>query len=374
MKEHDQQLGGPIGSNAAACALLLALFAASSGCSLLLDFDEAGLPCDATNACLEGFVCQAGRCVAAPDAQVGCPACPMGFQCDPLSAQCVAQTCSQRACPAGERCIADGGPAHCEPIMPPASGHPCTQDSECTGTDGGVRVCLLSAIQDPQTGALRGGICVEPCAGSESTCEEEGALCVPLPGAVADGGTFACLSQSTVTPCADDRRCASDGLVCTVFDHPSLSPTRLCDVPSSGGAVPGAACSATVSDAGAPPLCSNGLCGPQNPAPGAQPTCLSPCTGSDCATGVCAVTEFALGGVVRHLPLCVPQVTRCEPCDGAPEACGADSPRCSTLDGGAICLSACSPDAGAGPACPGDDTCVELPEGPRCVPPSGACP
>lgn len=41
-----------------------ALAAALSACSLGLDFDPEGQPCDSRNQCLEGYVCQTGSCVA----------------------------------------------------------------------------------------------------------------------------------------------------------------------------------------------------------------------------------------------------------------------------------------------------------------------
>jgi hypothetical protein len=40
-----------------------ALAAAASACSLGLDFDPEGQPCDARNQCLTGYVCQTGYCV-----------------------------------------------------------------------------------------------------------------------------------------------------------------------------------------------------------------------------------------------------------------------------------------------------------------------
>jgi hypothetical protein len=40
-----------------------ALAAAVSACSLGLDFDPEGQPCDARNQCLAGYVCQTGYCV-----------------------------------------------------------------------------------------------------------------------------------------------------------------------------------------------------------------------------------------------------------------------------------------------------------------------
>ncbi|MDY7228498.1 hypothetical protein [Hyalangium rubrum] len=42
-----------------------------SGCSLLLDFDPEGQPCDSQNRCLEGYTCQAQVCVSSPGADGG---------------------------------------------------------------------------------------------------------------------------------------------------------------------------------------------------------------------------------------------------------------------------------------------------------------
>ena len=41
-----------------------ALAAAASACSLGLDFDPEGQPCDTRNQCLAGYVCQTGYCVS----------------------------------------------------------------------------------------------------------------------------------------------------------------------------------------------------------------------------------------------------------------------------------------------------------------------
>lgn len=40
-----------------------AIAAAATACSLGLDFDPEGQPCDSRNQCLAGYVCQAGACV-----------------------------------------------------------------------------------------------------------------------------------------------------------------------------------------------------------------------------------------------------------------------------------------------------------------------
>ncbi len=44
--------------------LLAALIPGLSGCSLLLDFDEEGQPCDDRNRCLSGYTCEDGTCTA----------------------------------------------------------------------------------------------------------------------------------------------------------------------------------------------------------------------------------------------------------------------------------------------------------------------
>jgi len=43
--------------------VLLALCLGLSACSLLVDFDEEGQPCDERNQCLEGYVCRDDACV-----------------------------------------------------------------------------------------------------------------------------------------------------------------------------------------------------------------------------------------------------------------------------------------------------------------------
>ncbi|MDC0709741.1 hypothetical protein POL68_14815 [Stigmatella sp. ncwal1] len=37
---------------------------ALTACSLLVDFDAEGQPCDAQNQCLKGYVCENGSCVS----------------------------------------------------------------------------------------------------------------------------------------------------------------------------------------------------------------------------------------------------------------------------------------------------------------------
>lgn len=41
-----------------------ALAAVASACSLAVDFDPEGQPCDSRDQCLEGYVCEAGVCVS----------------------------------------------------------------------------------------------------------------------------------------------------------------------------------------------------------------------------------------------------------------------------------------------------------------------
>ncbi|MCY1020750.1 hypothetical protein [Pyxidicoccus sp. MSG2] len=43
---------------------LAALCLGLSACSLLLDFDEEGQPCDERNQCLPGYVCKDDACVS----------------------------------------------------------------------------------------------------------------------------------------------------------------------------------------------------------------------------------------------------------------------------------------------------------------------
>jgi hypothetical protein len=48
---------------------LLAILAALSACSLLVDFDPEGQPCDVHKQCLPDYVCRDGGCVSSPGAQ-----------------------------------------------------------------------------------------------------------------------------------------------------------------------------------------------------------------------------------------------------------------------------------------------------------------
>ena len=47
---------------------LLALVAFLSACSLLVDFDPEGQPCDSRDQCLPDFACEEGVCVFSPGA------------------------------------------------------------------------------------------------------------------------------------------------------------------------------------------------------------------------------------------------------------------------------------------------------------------
>jgi hypothetical protein len=44
--------------------MLAALAGGLSACSLLVDFEPEGQPCDDRNQCLAGYVCQLGSCTA----------------------------------------------------------------------------------------------------------------------------------------------------------------------------------------------------------------------------------------------------------------------------------------------------------------------
>jgi hypothetical protein len=50
---------------------LLAVLSLLSACSLLVDFDPEGQPCDGGNQCLQGYVCTDTRCVPSPGADGG---------------------------------------------------------------------------------------------------------------------------------------------------------------------------------------------------------------------------------------------------------------------------------------------------------------
>ncbi len=326
-------------------------------CSLFLQFDPRGQPCDGFDECLRGYACVDGGCVAASDPCGGCPA---GQRC--RGAGCVDDVCANRLCPVGQACQQDGEGTRCRPIPPPELMHACGSDADC----GPGRLCLVGTVPSP-SGAPRTGACVELC-GAGGACATAGATCRTFLFGLDAGAQGLCVPQGAVLECQVDAPCLPEGFACAVFGHPSLQPVGLCDAPAAGGAGPGQACATAP---GAAPLCASGLCVPEP-----SGTCGQLCNGTCAGGGRCAAVELEVppGGPARHVPMCLSGLTHCADCSAASAACGPDAPHCTYYGARQVCLSACALDAGAPPDCPVGTTCAALPEGPRCVPLSGACP
>jgi hypothetical protein len=77
-----------------------ALAAAASACSLGLDFNPEGQPCDARNQCLAGYICRLGSCVESDTAgDGGTPTGDGGTRTDGGTGGGSAQCLDARDCP-----------------------------------------------------------------------------------------------------------------------------------------------------------------------------------------------------------------------------------------------------------------------------------
>lgn len=342
-----------------------------SACSLLLDFDPEGQPCDASGACLEGYGCVEGRCVLGADAGIDCAQCPSG-RCFPDRNECLPNTCEFRICNATFYCDEDGGVGPtCKSVAPDTLGGTCYSDTGC----GVNRRCMLGAIQAESTGNPRGGFCVESC-GPLDTCPM-GSVCRGFPLGLDAGETRVCLPSNAVYSCVNDQSCVRPGQppsVCTVFDHPEVGPIKACDAPLSVGAQTGEPC-ARDRDAGT--FCVNGLCVPPTPEATEPSVCANTCDATTCPAGqTCTPVPFAVqkGGVIRYVPMCVTAQTACVLCTATPDVCGVDAPYCENFGGEGRCFGACTPGAGS-QQCADGYSCMALDAGTnRCVPTSFACP
>jgi hypothetical protein len=358
----------------ALCATALLLGA----CSLLTDFSLEGVPCDPANAppCLEGFGCVDGKCVAGADAGFDCALCPSG-ECIPGAAQCLPPSCEQRVCAAGYQCEVSNGVPTCRSVPEGKLGQFCFSDNDCRRSGDPAhqnRVCMRGAVQLQTTGQLRSGVCVEPC-GAEDTCTTEGAECRPFTLGADAGTTRVCLPRTAMTACTSNPVCQKGQLVCTVFDHPETGPITACDQPLNQGAAPGLPCVRTTGDGGT--LCANGLCIPQVTVADQPAFCGELCDEGTCALGTCQQVEFGVENVIRYVPMCVVEPTRCTACDADPARCRPDAPRCTAFGGALVCLGACTPGASGPLQCPEGHECQALGAGTAsfCVPLQGmACP
>ena len=355
----------------------IALAVAAAGCSLLLNFDPEGQLCDSAGACLSGYGCVDKRCRKGADA--GTPACQPGERRSVVTGKCVPYTCQFRRCGVGSYCSDDAGIATCRDLVQPNLGRVCVDDGQCL-LDGTNRVCYRGAVQISNFGgAIRTGACVETCVGA-NPCLTPGATRQTFTLGADGGSVCMCIPDGVFNPCLNNDGCRDDGLVCTVFDHPAIGPATFCDSPGTGGEV-GDPCvlNTSLPDGGAfGTLCKNGLCVPRALAQGEQGVCGELCDQragvTSCGGGrQCVLVEFSVVGVIHHVPMCVAQSSQCGPCTPDGGGCGIDAPHCTSLQNELRCLSACSADAGAFAACPGDLICRLSDAGYRCTPPVGVC-
>jgi len=335
-----------------------------TACSLLLSFDPEGQPCDEQGNCSEGYTCTTGnRCTR----QTGCGGgCPSGYQCR-NNETCVASSCEVLRCPVGLRCLSTSGIPTCSLISEPDLGHPCRTDSDCQ-VHGAGRVCYLGTIPQ-RSGLARPGVCLEGCPTDGGACRSADSTCESFFLGRDAGGSRLCVPPDLVHPCRTDQECGGEAPTCSLFDHPQSGPLGLCDKPLVPGVELGQPCSLSP-DAGT--LCGNGLCIPFEPGTGQQAVCSRLCDTQTCGADPCALVEFKVSTVQRHIPMCLNKLSACQTC-ATDSVCTADAPRCTAVSAGVSkCLSSCTPTAGT--PCPLGNECRALDAGYRCVPLGGGCP
>ena len=329
-------------------------------CSLFLHFDPEGQPCDSYGECLHGYACMDGGCHRFTDA---CGGCLEGQRC--RGTACVEDTCVNRLCPVGQVCITDSQGTRCRSVAPPALMHACAGDGDCEPG----RLCLVGTVLS-KSGAPRTGICVEACDPSGIVpCVTTSAACHAFFFGLDAGSQGLCLPPAAVLECQSDAPCASEGFVCAVFGHPSLSPIGLCDAPLPGGAAAGAACSGSPMPG---PLCASGLC-----APASGGTCGVLCAGTCAPANVCALAELEVppGGPARHVPMCL---ARAHPLRGLLGCSLGVRRRCATLHvlrrAAGVPLRLRRPRRGHRPRLPGRDRLRRARRGPALRPTLGELP
>jgi hypothetical protein len=344
------------------CAVAGALLPLS--CSLLVDFDPEGKPCDTEGECRSGYACVEGKCLRRSlPTDGGTPGAPdAGAKLDECGGKCTAEQkclktrkecaegCEGLLCPAGSACVkGSDGAAQCV-LVDKSIGARCTADSECATVGATKLFCLLSSVT--ASDGKRFGFCTFKCADPDTTCSTAGvpAACFSFndselrPQRLCVRTLPAAASKPAVFSCRNDLECADFGPgACALFDHkpaagsaPSVdAPFLLCDVRRESGVSEGT-CTPTPSNA------TNGLCLPGHPF--SASAAARPCgASSDCPAGhVCAKAEFARPGFApRRVDLCVKKQTRCEKCTDD-DKCGADAPHCIEVKtGDKRCVTEC---------------------------------
>lgn len=337
-------------------ATTLVFGAALGGCSLLLDFNEAGLACDAEGQCLSGFVCTAENvCMPEGHGSTLCdPGCGELQTC--VKSKCV-PICDERACAAGQSCI-DGVCADNPREL--KLGSPCESNAECTVSGD---VCLK-----PYGGGT--GVCTRECSG-DGNCDARAPKCAFFRNGQTDRGL--CVNPA-FKPCASEATCAASGLSCGIYafqKQAAIEPISACRARLTGNNV-----KAVGEECGLAIPCANGICIQTSRA--GDYRCSAPCSENaqcdDLLGGTNTCTHVTLNPPVKftenaNLPTVRPEL--CSPggvsistqCGGVGGGlgCRADAPHCVEVNpGDRRCLTAC----GDGTyACPAAMTCQPNPEG-----------
>jgi hypothetical protein len=348
----------PLFRSLRALSLGLAVAAGLAGCSLLLDFDPEGSPCDIDGECLPDYVCdKQKRCVRAGSA-------PCDPACGPLE-KCLAGTCTPvceldgklRGCPAGEGCT-NGA---CAPLPSGGLGVACLADDDCNAIPGSCLIPYYGINQAPE--ASRTGFCTKPCT-NDSNCGGGAPKCVSFGGEGAN--TTQLCAPPAFLPCDSEATCAPSQLTCGVYavNFPPLKAARACRAPTAAGAKEvGEACSPGIA-------CRNGLCLRDDG--GIERRCAAPCDAdADCSAqpgASCLTVTLDLESQPTtprlRTRVCVPDgQSQLLPCSSDRTKCNLDAPNCVSFDGGTteVCAPACA-DANAAQQCPssGATRCREL--------------
>jgi hypothetical protein len=236
-----------------------AVIVLTAACSLYLDWDWAGLPCDADKECYEGYSCLVNRCVLEHSLPVG-ETCSEDIQCAEDNTVCGSNpfTCRE-SCNAYYRPTSDCGKAlFCRPervgdgasaqLQGTCFGSECTLDADCDAT----RICV--------TIELDAGACLSGCeyeiapatgdhadncgsvASNQLYCQPIGLpndsrlVCLERIGND-DGNTENNTCDSIENPCKqfDDLSGKPTGLVCVEgLCHELCNPAPAVDVCESG--------------------------------------------------------------------------------------------------------------------------------------------
>lgn len=314
---------------------------ALGGCSLILDFDKAGLACDVNGICEEGYTCTAlNTCMP-----TGHPDTLCGEGCGPLEtcfkARCM-PICDGRACPAGSYC-SDG---ECRTAKRDKKlGAPCDANSDCE--DPGV--CMR-----PYGGGT--GVCSRTCS-TKADCVGGATECVPY-----QDGLRIC-AHKAFTACGEEADCAPSGMSCGVYAFDGLgtkAPVSACRSRITTGSVAGIgeACSDGVP-------CVNGLCVRVNGA--GERRCTTPCS----TAGVCEKTLDSQSLICAQVTITPSTTTmpRLRPmlcvdggasllfeCDQNVNNCKADAPYCAGVGSKFKCVPACGEGANVN-RCPVSTAC-----------------